>query len=89
MIWRFLSIIIRELILVNEFFPKTFHYFLVWSKNVEGQVPCARCTRSHIGGSEKCKSINMMCKRCNEIGHFVEVHDVMDIGKPEIVEYRV
>lgn len=38
-----------------------------------------RCTRSHPGGADKCKSVDKICKRCGIVGHFVEVHDVMDV----------
>merc|ERR1719435_429875 len=40
--------------------------------------PCPRCTRHHPGGQDKCKSIDKLCRKCNNIGHFTEVHDIQD-----------
>ena len=48
--------------------------FVVWSKGVEGQPPCTRCTVTHPGGAEKCKSIDRMCKHCGLVGHLSKVH---------------
>merc|ERR1719483_1647350 len=40
--------------------------------------PCPRCTRHHPGGQDKCKSIDKLCRKCNNVGHFTEVHDITD-----------
>ena len=40
--------------------------------------PCPRCTRHHPGMPDNCKSLDKMCRRCNNVGHFTEVHDVTD-----------
>merc|ERR1719483_1123798 len=38
--------------------------------------PCPRCTRHHPGGQDKCKSIDKLCRKCGNVGHFTEVHDI-------------
>ena len=40
--------------------------------------PCPRCTRHHPGTPDTCKSLDKMCRRCGNVGHFTEVHDVTD-----------
>lgn len=40
--------------------------------------PCPRCTRHHPGGQDKCKSIDKLCRKCGNVGHFTEVHDITD-----------
>lgn len=40
--------------------------------------PCPRCTRLHQGGPDSCRSKNMLCRKCGLIGHFVDVHDIID-----------
>ena len=40
--------------------------------------PCPRCTRHHPGSQDTCKSIDKMCRRCGNVGHFQEVHDIND-----------
>ena len=40
--------------------------------------PCPRCTRHHPGTPETCKSLDKICRRCGNVGHFTEVHDVTD-----------
>merc|ERR1719445_1222004 len=42
------------------------------------EYPCPRCTRHHPGTPETCKSIDKMCRRCQNVGHFQEVHDISD-----------
>merc|ERR1719187_2605038 len=38
---------------------------------------CARCTRpGHL--QDSCKSMNKACRQCGVLGHFNEVHDVID-----------
>merc|ERR1719402_600496 len=44
----------------------------------DNAFPCPRCTRHHPGGQDKCKSIDKLCRKCNNIGHFTEVHDITD-----------
>ena len=44
----------------------------------ENTFPCPRCTRFHPGGPDKCKSIDKLCRKCNNVGHFTEVHDITD-----------
>ena len=46
---------------------------------MEGQPPCTRCTVTHAGGAEKCKSIDRACKLCNMVGHMAKVHRVTDV----------
>jgi len=41
------------------------------------EFPCPRCTK-HGHTPDVCKSIDKMCRLCNNIGHFNEVHDVKD-----------
>merc|ERR1719445_36751 len=40
--------------------------------------PCPRCTRHHPGMPDNCKSLDKMCRRCGNVGHFTEVHEVTD-----------
>merc|ERR1719369_3904 len=40
--------------------------------------PCPRCTRHHPGGQDKCKSLDKLCRKCGNVGHFTEVHDITD-----------
>jgi len=47
--------------------------------------PCPRCTRSHPGGHDKCKSIDKLCRKCNNVGHFTEVHDITDPGFRQLI----
>ena len=42
------------------------------------EFPCPRCTRHHPGTPDTCKSLDKMCRRCGNVGHFTEVHDVTD-----------
>jgi len=44
----------------------------------EPLYPCPRCTRLHQGGPDNCRSKNMQCRKCGLIGHFVDVHDIID-----------
>ena len=40
--------------------------------------PCPRCTRHHPGMPDNCKSIDKICRTCQNVGHFREVHDITD-----------
>ena len=53
-------------------------YFLVHPLS-EADV-CPRCTRTHPGGPNTCKSIDKMCRQCGVVGHYVEVHAVTDFN---------
>ncbi|TRY62709.1 hypothetical protein TCAL_00874 [Tigriopus californicus] len=44
----------------------------------ETSVECLRCLRHHIGGEGACQSKERVCRRCGEMGHFADVHDVTD-----------
>jgi len=39
--------------------------------------PCPRCTRTGHP-QDKCKSRDKVCRKCNLVGHFVEVHEITD-----------
>jgi len=45
---------------------------------------CARCTRPGHP-SDVCKSKDKYCRKCNNVGHFVEVHDVEDERFREVI----
>ena len=60
--------------------------------------PCPRCTRAHPGGHDKCKSVdklcanriclavtNRICRKCNNFGHFTEVHDITEPGFRQLI----
>jgi len=51
----------------------------------EPALPCPRCTRLHQGGPDNCRSKNMQCRKCGLIGHFVDVHDIIDAEFRQVI----
>jgi len=48
--------------------------------------PCPRCTRRHPQvPQDKCKSVDKLCRKCNNVGHFTEIHDVTDPGFRQLI----
>lgn len=47
-------------------------------RKAEATEECLRCLRHHLGGEKACQSKERVCRRCGEMGHFADVHDVTD-----------
>merc|ERR1712029_666340 len=54
-----------------------------------GPVPeCLRCTWTHPGGPDKCRSNDRLCRRCGIVGHTQHLHSVIDMNqRKRIVEF--
>eukprot|EP00092_Neocalanus_flemingeri_P012051 GFUD01012992.1.p1 GENE.GFUD01012992.1~~GFUD01012992.1.p1 ORF type:complete len:194 (+),score=53.86 GFUD01012992.1:70-651(+) len=48
------------------------------SSDCDMSFGCPRCTRHHPGTPSECRSCDKVCRRCGVVGHFQEVHDVVD-----------